>query len=182
MTLFLLKCRAAVTVDAGIVKKSLKCVLKARRKWLKKFCTWHTKRQNIFILAGGNSLANGLLLRELIRGLEAQKLSVQLCLVGRPEDVLRHHDILERVQSSTIRTYLIEGGIEANTQHLLDLLGRRNDSGNQPQGGDVAFSAAIRYSPRTNFGQYDPVFAHDMTIEDLSRMYALSEYTAVQEM
>ncbi|MDY0095725.1 MAG: cobalamin-dependent protein [Candidatus Vecturithrix sp.] len=141
---------------------------KSAQKVVEEILHWHTKRQNNFYLGGGNSLANGLLLRELIRGLEAQKLSVQLCLVGRPEDVLRHHDILERLfQSSTIRTYLIEVGIEANTQHLLDLLGRRTTPEINRKAVTSLLALQSRYSPRTKILANMILFSHyDMTIED----------------
>lgn len=130
---------------------------------------WYEKGLTRFYFGNANSLANGPLLRSLIDELESRALPIEFGLVGRPEDVLRNYDILEKIfQSPNLHLYLIEVGIEANTQHLLDLLGR----GASPDINRKAVTALVelqqKYSPETQIMANMILFSHyDMTMEDL---------------
>jgi radical SAM superfamily enzyme YgiQ (UPF0313 family) len=129
---------------------------------------WYRKGMSRFYIGGANSLANGTILRELIADLEGRELPVEICLVGRPEDVLRNFDIIETlVQSSTLKLILLEVGIEANTQRVLDLLGR----GTTPELNERVLSALKQLqadypsAPRVLANMI--LFSHyDMTMED----------------
>lgn len=130
---------------------------------------WYKQGFTKFYLGNANSLANGPLLRALMDELDARALPIEFSLVGRPEDALRNYDLLERIfQSPHRRLALIEVGIEANTQRLLDLLGR----GTSPDINRKALAALVelqqKYSPETQISANMILFSHyDMTMEDL---------------
>ena len=87
---------------------------------------WHAEGYTIFHLGNANSIANGRLLQEVLEELEARNLRVRLSMLGRPEDILRNADVIERIfQSEIVRPCAVELGIEANSRRALDLLGRR---------------------------------------------------------
>ncbi len=129
---------------------------------------WYTKGYKVVYLGGANSIANGPLLLDLVNELEKRKLPIELCPVGRPEDILRNHDVLTSLfQSQIIRVIAIEIGIEANSQRMLDLLGR----GTTPELNDKAMTSLqelrAEYSPDTRILANMILFSHfDMTIED----------------
>ena len=129
---------------------------------------WHGKGYRYFYVGNANSIANGRLLFEFIRELEQRNLNVELELVGRPDDVLRNTDVLEQVfKSRIVRLFAIEMGIEANTRHALNLLGR----GTTPEVNRDAMDAVIglikKYSPSTDIHANIILFPHfDMTLED----------------
>ena len=145
---------------------------------------WYEKGHKSFYFGGGNSLANGPLLRKCIEELEAQELSINICLVGRPEDVLRHDDVLEYIfQNPTIRPYVIELGIEADTQHLLDLLGRKVTPEINRKAVQSLLALRAKYSPRTKILANMILFSHyDMTIEDfIANVRFIGEHQCSQE-
>ena len=129
---------------------------------------WSSKGYRHFYIGGANSIANGPLLREFVQELEQMDLCVELDLVGRPEDVLRNYDVLEKIfKSKTVHLSAVEVGIEANTQHALDLLER----GTTPEINQRAMDAVIRlirkYSPSTDVHANIILFPHfDMNIDD----------------
>ena len=129
---------------------------------------WNGKGYSCFYIGNANSIANGHLLREFLQELEGRDLQVALMLVGRPNDVLRNHEILKMFfKSKTVQLTNIEIGFEANTQYALDLLGR----GTTPELNREAIEALIslkeRYSPSTDIHANIILFPHfDMTIDD----------------
>ena len=129
---------------------------------------WSRKGYRHFYIGGANSIANGPLLREFVQELEQMDLCVELNLVGRPEDVLRNYDVLEKIfKSRTIHLSAVEVGIEANTQHALDLIGR----GITPQINRKATDALVRLrernSPSTAIHANIILFPHfEMTMDD----------------
>lgn len=129
---------------------------------------WTRKGYRDFYIGGANSIANGRLLREFVAELEQMDLRVGLFLVGRPDDVLRNYSVLERIsRSETIRLIAVEMGIEAITQHALDLIGR----GITPEVNREAIDALIRlkekHSPSTAIIANMILFPHfDMTMDD----------------
>ena len=130
---------------------------------------WYAKGYRTFHLGNANSLANGPLLDELVTELETTGFSINLRLVGRPEDVLRNRDIIYRIfQSSTIHLLAITFGIEGNTQHALDLIGRRST----PEMNRKAISSLVsmreKFSTNTIIQANMIPFTHfDMTFDDL---------------
>jgi len=141
---------------------------KAARKAAGEIEYWNRKGYRHFYIGGANSIANGRLLREFVEELEQMDLRVELGLVGRPEDVLRNHDVLEKIfKSRTIRLFAVEVGIEANTQHALDLLRR----GITPQINRKAIDGLVRLrernSPSTAIHANIILFPHfEMTMDD----------------
>ena len=129
---------------------------------------WHAEGYSIFHLGNANSASNGQLLHELFRELETRKLPVRISLVGRPADILRNAGVIETLfKSDIIRPCAVELGIEANTQRILDLLGRRTT----PEKNAKALSTLIRfrekYAPDVKILAYMILFSHfDITIED----------------
>lgn len=141
---------------------------KSARKAADEIEYWNRKGYRNFYIGGANSIANGRLLREFVQELEQMDLRVELDLVGRPEDVLRNHDVLEKTfKSRTVHLSAVEVGIEANTQHALDLLRR----GITPEINRKAIDALVRLreknSPSTAIHANIILFPHfDMTIDD----------------
>ena len=141
---------------------------KSARKAAGEIEYWTRKGYRDFYIGGANSIANGRLLREFVEELEQMDLRIGLFLVGRPDDVLRNYDVLEKIfKSGTIRLTAVEVGIEANTQHALSLLGR----GITPEINRKAIDALIRlkekHSPSTAIVANIILFPHfDMTMDD----------------
>lgn len=170
------KCRYCQEIHQMRFKNPVKCAEEIQY--------WYDKGMTNFYLGNANSLANGHILQKLIDELEARKLSIDICLVGRPEDVLRNYDILERIfQSSNLHLYLVEVGIEANTQRVLDLLGR----GTTPDINRKAVTALIGlkavYSHKTIVSANMILFSHyDMTIEDfIENVRFIGEYNSSKD-
>ena len=131
---------------------------------------WHERGFAKFYLGNANSLANAPLLRTLMDELEARALPIEFCLVGRPEDVLRNYDLLERIfKNSVQRLSTIEVGIEANAQRLLDLLGRKGSPETNRKAVAALKELRQKYSPDTRILANMILFSHyDMTLEELA--------------
>ena len=130
---------------------------------------WYAEGYRHFYIGDANSVANGELLGELIREMEERKLSINVLLSGRPNDVLRNSAVLEAIfRSSYIHLHSIEVGVEANTQHALDLLGRRSTPELNRQALTALLDLRAKYSPPTQIHANVILFSHfDMTLEDL---------------
>jgi len=130
--------------------------------------SWYDRGYRNFYLGNANTIARGQLLQELVRELEKKALKIRLSLVGRPDGVLKQYNILkEYFESKIIYVELVEVGIEANTQHALDLLGRETT----PEMNRKAIAALIdlkkKYSPGTLVHANIILFSHfDMSIDD----------------
>ncbi len=122
----------------------------------------------IFHLGNANGAANGPLLKELFGELEVRKLPVRISVVGRPEDFLRNAGVIEQLfRSQMIRPCAMEMGIEGNTQHLLDLLGRRTTPEKNAQALTTLLRLREKYAPDTKLLAYMILFSHyDMTFDD----------------
>ncbi|MBD3327229.1 radical SAM protein [candidate division KSB3 bacterium] len=152
----------------GYCQDVSKMRFKSARNVVAEMLYWYNRGQTSFYLGGGNSLANGPLLRDCLRELEAQDVSLDVSLVGRPEDVLRHFAVLEHLfQSPNLQPYVIEVGVEANTQHLLDLLGRKGTPEINRKAVTSLLDLQAKYSPKTKILANMILFSHyDMTLED----------------
>ncbi len=129
---------------------------------------WYAKGYRNFYIGDANSMANGPLLDDLAREIENRQLSIQLFLTGRPNDILRHRQILESILKSTfVRLHSIEVGIEANTQNALDLLGRRSTPELNRRALTTLIELREKYSPETRVHANIILFPHyDMTLLD----------------
>ncbi len=154
------KCRYCQEIHRMRFKNPLRCADEIEY--------WYKKGMTLFYLGNANSLANGPLLRKLIDELEARELSIDLCLVGRPEDVLRNCSILERIfRSPVVRLYLVEVGVEANSQRVLDLLGRGTTPEINTKAVTTLLGLKAAYSPQTRVSANMILFSHyEMTLED----------------
>jgi len=92
---------------------------------VKEIVHWNSLGYRTFMLGNANALANGVLLKSVIEKIESLKLKIRIRFACRPDDVLRHKDVVEHIfKSEDVELDAIEVGIEANSQALLDLLGR----------------------------------------------------------
>ena len=149
-------------------QESYKMRFKNASRVVEEIQQWYDRGKDRFYIGNANSLANGPLLHEVIDELEGKQLAVELSLVGRPNDVIRNRDVLERVfKSPNLRLGFVEIGVEANTQNALDLLGRRST----PEINRKAITHLLKlrdtYSPGTEVMANMILFSHfDMTLED----------------
>jgi hypothetical protein len=129
---------------------------------------WYTKGYRNFYIGDANSMANGPLLDDLAREVERRQLSIQLFLTGRPNDILRHQQVLESIlTSSWVRLHSIEVGVEASTQNALDLLGRRSNPDLNRRALTALLGLTANYSPETRVHANIILFPHfDMTLTD----------------
>ena len=141
---------------------------KSAKKAADEIEAWHREGYDTFHLGNANAAANGQLLQELFIELETRKLPVQLSIVGRPEDFLRNAAVLEQLfRSEIIRPCAIEMGVEGNTQHLLNLLGRRTTPEKNAQALTTMMRLREQYAPDVKILAYMILFSHyDMTVED----------------
>lgn len=128
--------QAMVEVGRGCYGKCIYCpepnkmTFKSAEKVVEEIKYWYDKNINWFELGAVNSIVNGRLLSEIIDILENEKMHVSLELWGRSNDVVKNKAILQRMYESDFVTLSgIQIGIEANTQHALDLL----EKGTTPQ-------------------------------------------------
>lgn len=129
---------------------------------------WYDKGYKRFYIGNANSLVNGKLLKELLSEIETRKLFITAYFVGRPDDVLRNLHILEAYfKSKVIDLEALEIGIEANTQHLLDLIGRKTTPLINKQAMESLNDLKKRYSSNTRIHANFILFSHyDMTMDD----------------
>ena len=129
---------------------------------------WVSKGYDEFFIGDANSIANGRALLKVFKQIEKMGLHIKVNLAGRPNDILRYYKELEEMfKIDCISVRKIEIGIEANTQRMLDLLGR----GTTPEINIRAIDALVeikeRYSPNTELHLNIILFPHfDMEIED----------------
>ncbi len=130
---------------------------------------WYAQGYRHFYFGDANSIANGKLLDQVARGLQAKGWDIQIFLTGRPSDVLRNQRVLESIfVSRTMHVYSVEVGVEANTEHALHLLGRRSTPEMNSQAIAALLELKTRYSPQTQIHANVILFSHpDMTLDDL---------------
>lgn len=168
----------------GYCQENSKMRFKSALKTADEIHSWHQKGFKKFYLGNANSLANGQLLRALMDELESRNLPIEFCLVGRPEDVLRNYDMLERIfKNPTQRLITIEVGVEANTQRLLDLLGRKGSPATNHQAISALRELQQKYSPTTRILANMILFSHyDMTMEELiANIRFIGEYGCTKD-
>ncbi|GAK51466.1 radical SAM domain protein [Candidatus Moduliflexus flocculans] len=141
---------------------------KSAKKAADEIEAWYREGYDTFHLGNANAAANGQLLQELFSELETRKLPVHISIVGRPEDFLRNAAVMEYLfRSEIIRPCAIEMGVEGNTQHLLNLLGRRTTPEKNAQALTTMMRLRERYAPDVKILAYMILFSHyDMTLED----------------
>lgn len=152
-------------------QEEIKMRFKNTHKIVKEIGYWYNRGYRTFHLGNANSISKGSLLRKLLSELEkkGKGLSINIRLVGRPEDVVRNRDVITQIfKSKTVHLNTVTVGIEANTKHALDLLGR----GTNPEINDKAISLLIslreKYSPDTIIQGNMILFSHyDMILDDL---------------
>jgi len=129
---------------------------------------WYLEGYTIFHLGNANSAANGPLLQELFIELESRNLPIRISLVGRPENFLKNLKIIEKLfQSKIIRPCAVEMGIEANSQRVLDLLGRRTTPEKNIEAVEAMLALRKKYAPDIKILTYMILFSHyDITIDD----------------
>jgi tRNA A37 methylthiotransferase MiaB len=145
---------------------------------------WYDRGYRYFYWGNANSLANGALLAELTRALEARDLRIRIFLTGRPTDVVRHAAVLEIMfRSPILRIHSIEVGVEANTQALLDLLGRRATPAINRQALETLLRLRDTHSPDTRIHANMILFSHvDMTLADfVENVRFIGEYQCSRE-
>jgi len=122
-----------------------------------------------FYLGNANSLANGKLLARLMDEIENRNLFVEFALVGRPDDILRNERVIERYfKSKHVHLIFMEIGIEANSQHLLDLLQRRSTPDINKKAVQLIFALKENYSSPVTIHTNIIFFSHyDMTLDEL---------------
>mgnify|MGYP006288467537 CR=1 FL=1 len=142
---------------------------KSAERLAEEFQHWLKKGYTEFYVGNANSLANGNLLSQMADRIEALGLHVRLHFVGRPDDVLRNADSIEKLFASPlIDMAKIEIGIEADSQRMLDILGR----GTTPEINRSAIrrleELREKYSPDTGLHCNMILFSHySITMEEL---------------
>jgi len=141
---------------------------KSAKKAADEIEAWHQQGYDTFHLGNANAAANGPLLQEVFNELETRKLPVHISVVGRPEDFLRNAAVIEQLfRSKIIRPCALEMGVEGNTQHILDLLGRRTTPEKNMQALTTLLQLREKYAPDTKIIACMILFSHyDMTLED----------------
>lgn len=131
---------------------------------------WYDLGCKRFYVGNANSVAGGRLLGELIADLERRDIRAQFTLVGRPNDIVRHRDVLERAfASEVIRLDAVEVGVEANTQRMLDLLGRNTTPELNKEAVSTLIDLQARHSPDTQVYANMILFSHfDMTLDEFA--------------
>jgi radical SAM superfamily enzyme YgiQ (UPF0313 family) len=145
---------------------------------------WYDQGYRYFYLGNANSIANGPLLKELVAELEVRDLPIKIFLTGRPGDVLRNYDVLSTIfRSPVIHLHSIEVGVEANTQTMLDLLGRRTTPEMNRQAISALLDLRTKYSPDTLIYANIILFTHfDMTLADfLENVRFIGDYQCSRE-
>lgn len=129
---------------------------------------WYDRGCRHFYIGNANSIAGGKRLGDLVREIESRNLPVRLTLVGRPNDVVRHRAVLEEIfQRRVIHLDAVEVGIEANTQHMLDLLGRGTTPELNKNAMETLLALKSEYSPDTRIHANMILFSHfDMSLVD----------------
>jgi len=152
----------------GYCQEVHKMRFKSAKKAGEEIDYWYNKGFRQFYVGNANSIANGRLLLEFIEEIEKRKLSVELSLVGRPDDVLRNYDVLKKIfKSKIVRLFSIEIGIETNVQYILDLLGRGTTTEINRKAINALIDLKKQYSPGTTIQTNIILFSHfDMTIDD----------------
>lgn len=132
--------------------------------------SWIQDGYTTFHLGNANSIANGKLLKELFTILEKRKLEIELSLVGRPEDVLRHFEAVEFLfKAKYIRPYAIAMGVESNSQRVLDLLGRKMSVETNQKALHSLQKLRDNHAPEVRLLAYMILFSHyDMSLEDFA--------------
>jgi len=130
---------------------------------------WIDKGYKRFNIGNANSLANRELLAGVLDEIEYRQLYIQIALVGRPDDVLRNQQVLERYFASRyIELIFIEIGIEANAQRLLDLLGRTTTPQINEKAIHTLYHLKKNYSSRVKINANMILFSHfEMTLPEL---------------
>ncbi|MTI83410.1 MAG: hypothetical protein FH756_05765 [Firmicutes bacterium] len=130
---------------------------------------WIDKGYDRFNIGNANSLTNGKLLAGVLDEIEYRQLYIQIALVGRPNDVLRNQQVLERYFASRyIDLIFIEIGIEANAQRLLDLLGRTTTPQINEKATQTLCKLKTNYSSSVKINANIILFSHfEMTIHEL---------------
>jgi radical SAM superfamily enzyme YgiQ (UPF0313 family) len=154
--------------NCGYCQENPKMRFKSAHKVAAEIEHWYDKGRRKFYLGDANAMANGPLLRNVAVEIEKRQLAVELLLTGRPNDILRHRDILESLfKSDFIRLHSLEVGVEANSQNALDLLGRRSTPELNRQALEVLLELRARHSPETAVHANMILFPHfDMTLAD----------------
>lgn len=131
--------------------------------------SWVQRGYSNFYFGNANTLVNGKLLKRLLREIERRELFLLVALVGRPDDVLRNKHILEEYfQSSHVQLSFIEVGVEANSQHLLDLLGRKTTPEINRQAVQLLLNLKSKFSSSVSIHTNIILFSHyDMTLNEL---------------
>ncbi len=129
---------------------------------------WYDQGFRYIYLGDANSIANGKLLAALVREVEARALEIQVFLTGRPGDILRNLPVLEAMFTSRfMRVHSIEMGVEANSQHALDLLHRRSTPDLNRRALAALLALRDRHSPQTKVHANMILFSHfEMTLAD----------------
>ncbi len=122
-----------------------------------------------FYFGNANTLVHGKLLRQLLKEIERRGLFLRAALVGRPDDVLRNEQVLEKYfQSSNVQLSFVEVGVEANSQHVLDLIGRKTTPEINRRAVQLLLNLKNKYSSTVLIHTNMILFSHyDMTLNEL---------------
>jgi hypothetical protein len=129
---------------------------------------FHDRGYKRFYVGNDNAMAKTRLLGELVDELENRKLPVELMFSGRPNDVLKGLDVLEKIfKSDYLGLYAVEMGIESNSQRMLELLSRGLTPETNRKAMDALIQLKTEYSPSTKINANIILFTHwEMSITD----------------
>ncbi len=129
---------------------------------------WYDRGCREFYIGNANSIAGGKRLASLVLEIEKRELDITLHLVGRPNDILQHLDILTNIfKSPVVGVHTVEVGVEANSQKMLDLLGRGTSPEINRNAVQTLLDLRDSFSPDTKILANMILFSHfDMTIAD----------------
>lgn len=130
---------------------------------------WYAQGYRHFYFGDANSIANGKQLAQVTAAWQATEREIRIFLTGRPSDILRNYEILKAIFASPFtRVHSVEVGVEANTEHALQLLGRRSTLEVNRQAVAALLELKNRYSPQTQVHANIILFSHpDLTLDDL---------------
>ena len=130
---------------------------------------WIDNGVDKFYIGNANSIANTQQLENLLEEIEQRKLHIGLCLVGRPDDIFKSRNVLERYfKSDCINIDFVEVGIEADSQRILNLLGRTTTPEINHKAMDVLIGLRDKYSPSTQICANMILFSHpDISLDEL---------------
>jgi hypothetical protein len=153
----------------GYCQENAKMRFKRADRIAEEIESWVRQGYERFYIGNANSMANGKLLREVLKEIESRQLDIHIALVGRPNDVIRNQLVLEQYfQSNHVHFIFIEMGVEANSQHLLDLLGRSTTPEINQEAMQILLSLKQKYTSPVTIHANMILFSHyDMLLDEL---------------